>query len=121
MTQDEMKRAAADAALAHIEPLLNPDSVVGVGTGSTANHFVDALIRVRHKFDAAVASSEATRARLSAGGIHVIDLNAARSLLVYAFASDVVARIKVDALRTGLGRYLRERLPNAADIEEAVV
>jgi Fe-S cluster assembly protein SufD len=47
--------------------------------------------------------------------------DAARSLLVYAFASDVVARIKVEALRTGLGRYLRERLPSAADIEEAVV
>ena len=47
--------------------------------------------------------------------------DAARSLLVYAFASDVVARIKVEALRSGLGRYLRERLPQAADIEEAVV
>ncbi len=47
--------------------------------------------------------------------------DAARSLLVYAFASDVVARIKVEALRKGLGRYLRERLPSAADIEEAVV
>lgn len=47
--------------------------------------------------------------------------DAARSLLVYAFASDVVARIKVEALRTGLGRYLRDRLPSAADIEEAVV
>jgi Fe-S cluster assembly protein SufD len=47
--------------------------------------------------------------------------DAARSLLVYAFASDVVARIKVEALRAGLGRYLRERLPSAADIEEAVV
>ena len=47
--------------------------------------------------------------------------DAARSLLVYAFASDVVARIKVEALRKGLGQYLRERLPSAADIEEAVV
>ena len=47
--------------------------------------------------------------------------DAARSLLVYAFASDVIARIKVEALRSGLGRYLRERLPSAADIEEAVV
>jgi Fe-S cluster assembly protein SufD len=47
--------------------------------------------------------------------------DAARSLLVYAFASDVVSRVKVEALRTGLGRYLRERLPSAADIEEAVV
>ena len=47
--------------------------------------------------------------------------DAARSLLVYAFASDVVARIKVEALRTGLGRYLRARLPSAADIAEAVV
>jgi Fe-S cluster assembly protein SufD len=47
--------------------------------------------------------------------------DAARSLLVYAFASDVVARIKVEALRKGLGTYLRERLPSAADIEEAVV
>ena len=90
MTQDEMKRAAALAALEHIEPLLTADAVVGVGTGSTANCFIDALIRVRHKFDAAVASSEATRARLTAGGIHVIDLNAARSLLVYVDGADEV-------------------------------
>jgi Fe-S cluster assembly protein SufD len=47
--------------------------------------------------------------------------DAARSLLVYAFASDLVARVKVEPLRTGLSRYLRDRLPSAADIEEAVV
>ena len=90
MTQDEMKHAVAVAALERIEPLLTADAVVGVGTGSTANHFIDALIRVRHKFDAAVASSEATRARLVAGGIHVIDLNAARSLTVYVDGADEV-------------------------------
>lgn len=88
MNQDEMKRAVAVAALEHIEPLLTLDAVVGVGTGSTANHFIDALIKVRHKFDAAVASSEATRARLAAGGVTVIDLNAARSLIVYVDGAD---------------------------------
>lgn len=90
MNQDELKRAVAHAALEHIEPMLTTDAVVGVGTGSTANHFIDALIRVKHKFDAAVASSEATRARLAAGGIHVIDLNAARSLIVYVDGADEV-------------------------------
>ena len=90
MNQDDMKRAVARAALEHIEPLLSLEAVIGVGTGSTANHFIDALIRVRHKFDAAVASSEATRARLVAGGIHVIDLNAARTLAVYVDGADEV-------------------------------
>ena len=90
MTPDEAKRAAALAALEQVEPLLSLDAVVGVGTGSTANHFIDALGRIKHKFDAAVASSEATRMRLTALGIHVIDLNAAKSIVVYVDGADEV-------------------------------
>lgn len=88
MTQDQQKRAVALAAVEYIEPMLSLDAVVGVGTGSTANHFIDALAKIKHKFDAAVASSEVTRERLHALGVPVIDLNAAKSLAVYVDGAD---------------------------------
>ena len=108
-----MKRAVALAAIAHIEPLLTNDAVVGVGTGSTANHFIDALVLIRHKFDAAVASSEATRARLAAGGVSVIDLNAARSLLVYVDGADE-ADPALRLIKGAGGALTREKIVAAA-------
>ena len=60
MAQDTLKRSAAEAALNHIESGLTRHSVIGIGTGSTANFFIDALAGIRHKFDAAVASSESS-------------------------------------------------------------
>ncbi|MEE4464915.1 ribose 5-phosphate isomerase A, partial [Azotobacter chroococcum] len=71
MTQDQLKQAVAQAALDHILPQLTSKSVVGVGTGSTANFFIDLLARHRLDFDGAVASSEATAARLKGHGIEV--------------------------------------------------
>ena len=59
MTQDELKKATALAALEYVEA-----GIIGVGTGSTANHFIDALAKIKHKIDGAVASSEATAQRL---------------------------------------------------------
>ncbi|MDQ2658663.1 MAG: ribose 5-phosphate isomerase A, partial [Bacteroidota bacterium] len=79
MTQDEQKRAAAQAAIQYI-----PEGcIVGVGTGSTANYFIDELARIKHKIEGAVASSEATSSRLRAHGIRVFDLNDVDSLTVY--------------------------------------
>ena len=82
MKTDDLKKAAAQAAITYIEPKLNPEPIVGVGTGSTTNHFIDALGAIRHKFDSAVSSSVASTARLEDVGVHVIDLNAAPRVLV---------------------------------------
>src|SRR5690554_7944005 len=69
--QDQLKRQAAEAALDYIEP----NTIVGVGTGSTANYFIDALATRKHDMEGAVSSSEASTARLKAHGIEVFELN----------------------------------------------
>ena len=113
MNADNAKRAAAHAALEYIEPLLNLDTVVGVGTGSTANHFIEALGRVKHKFDAAVSSSEASRARLAALGIPVLDLNAAKAVLVYVDGADEIDR-HLRMIKGAGGALTREKIVAAA-------
>ncbi len=90
MTQDAQKRAVAAAAMSLVLPKLTRDAVIGIGTGSTTNCFIDELASHRHVFDAAVASSEASAARLRAHGITVIDLNAAPEVLVYVDGADEV-------------------------------
>ena len=76
MTQDELKKAAAHAALDHVVE----GSIVGVGTGSTVNHFIDALAGMRDRIRGAVSSSEASTQRLRAHGIEVFDLDLAGTL-----------------------------------------
>ncbi len=90
MNQDALKRSAAQAACDYIEPRLDRSSIVGVGTGSTTNHFIDALAGIRHVFDAAVSSSEASTARLEAHGIRVLDLNSVAEVTVYVDGADEV-------------------------------
>ncbi|MCZ6889969.1 MAG: ribose-5-phosphate isomerase RpiA [Gammaproteobacteria bacterium] len=90
MDQDDLKQRVAEAALQHIESRLVPTSILGVGTGSTTNFFIDALARIKHKFDAAVSSSEASSDRLRGHGIPVIDLNAAAEVVVYVDGADEV-------------------------------
>lgn len=84
MTQDEMKKAVAKAAIAYIED----GTVVGVGTGSTANYFIDFLAEIKHRIEGAVASSEATRKRLASHGIPVFDLNTVDEIPVYVDGAD---------------------------------
>lgn len=88
MTQDQLKQAVAQAAVDHILPFLDSKSVIGVGTGSTANCFIDALAQHKMAFDGAVASSEATAARLRGHGIPVYDLNAVDGLEFYVDGAD---------------------------------
>jgi len=88
MTQDQLKQAVAQAALDHILPQLTAQSVVGIGTGSTANFFIDLLARHRMDFDGAVASSEASAARLKGHGIPVYDLNSVADLEFYVDGAD---------------------------------
>ncbi|SBS32728.1 Ribose-5-phosphate isomerase A [Marinomonas aquimarina] len=88
MTQDELKQAVAEAAVEYILPLLEEDTIVGVGTGSTANLFIDELAKHKHLFDGTVASSEASAERLQGHGIPVYDLNSVSSIRVYVDGAD---------------------------------
>jgi ribose 5-phosphate isomerase A len=83
---DELKLAAAKAAIAYVED----NSVVGVGTGSTANFFIKELAKIKHRIDACVASSKATEALLRAEGIPLIDLNSVSDLALYVDGADEV-------------------------------
>lgn len=86
MTQDELKLAVAQAAIAYVVE----GEIVGVGTGSTANFFIDELAKIKHKIKAAVASSEVTAARLRSHGITVLDLNEVTSMPVYIDGADEI-------------------------------
>lgn len=88
MTQDELKQAVAKAAIDYILPMLEPDTIVGVGTGSTANFFIDELAKYKLDFDGTVASSEASAERLKKHGIPVYDLNSVNAIRVYVDGAD---------------------------------
>jgi len=86
MTQDEMKKAAAWAALEYVEK----DSIIGVGTGSTVNHFIDALGTIKGDIRGAVSSSEASTEKLKALGIEIFELNDVDGLSVYVDGADEI-------------------------------
>lgn len=110
-----MKRQAAEAAVEKIKPLLTGKSIVGVGTGSTTNCFIDALAPIKHTFDAAVSSSDASTKLLEALGITVIDLNSAPSLDVYVDGADELNDAK-QLVKGGGAALTREKIvANAAD------
>lgn len=88
MRQDSLKRSVAQAALKLVEPRLEPDTVLGIGTGSTANFFIDGLAKLAHRFDGAVASSAASAERLRRQRIPVYDLNAVDRLPFYIDGAD---------------------------------
>lgn len=105
MTQDEQKRAVAQAAIQHV--LVG--SIVGVGTGSTANHFIDELAKIKHKIKGAVASSEATAQRLKGHGIEVMDLNSVNDLPLYIDGADEVTE-HLHMIKGGGGALTREKI-----------
>ena len=88
MNQNELKQAVARAAFAIVKDRLRSDSVIGVGTGSTANFFIDELAALKHDINATVASSEESARRLKAHGIPVLDLNAVSEVTVYVDGAD---------------------------------
>lgn len=109
MNQDELKKQAAIAALDFL-----PDSgIVGVGTGSTVNHFIDALAPLKGRFEGAASSSEASTERLKSHGIPVIDLNAAGQLDVYVDGADESNR-HLHLIKGGGGALTREKIVAAA-------
>lgn len=109
MTQDEMKQAVAQAAVEYIRPYLSDDAIVGVGTGSTANCFIDALAGVKHLFEGAVASSEATAERLKSHGIPVYDLNSINEMAVYVDGADEFDS-RLNLVKGGGGALTREKI-----------
>ncbi len=107
--QDDLKRAVAKAAIEYV-PV---DSIVGVGTGSTANFFIDELAKIKHKIRGAVASSEASAKRLMGHGIEVLSLNDAGSLQVYVDGADEITR-HLHMIKGGGGALTREKIVAAA-------
>lgn len=105
MTQDQLKEAVARAAIAHVVP----DAIVGVGTGSTANFFIDALAEMKDRIPAAVASSEATKKRLENHGIKVLDLNEVSVIPVYVDGADEV-NARLHMIKGGGGALTREKI-----------
>ena len=109
MTPDDKKKAVALAALEYVES----GWVIGVGTGSTANHFIDGLARIKGKLDGAVASSNATAERLKKAGIPVFDLNATGDLPLYVDGADEATK-HLHLIKGGGGALTREKIVAAA-------
>lgn len=109
MSTDDMKKRAAEAALAYVED----NTVLGVGTGSTANYFIDALARIKSRLDGVVSSSEATTQRLKAAGIPVLNLNAVGPLPLYVDGADE-ANARLQLIKGGGGALTREKIVAAA-------
>ena len=109
MTQDEMKQAVARAAIDYVEA----GTIVGVGTGSTANFFIDELAKIKHKIDGTVASSEASAARLRGHGIEVLDLNSVSKIAVYVDGADESNK-HLHLVKGGGGALTREKIVAAA-------
>jgi ribose 5-phosphate isomerase A len=105
VTQDQLKRDVAKAAMAYVEE----GTIIGVGTGSTANLFIDELARIAHAIPGAVASSEATRQRLVAAGIRVLDLNEVSDIPVYVDGADE-ADPRLCLIKGGGGALTREKI-----------
>jgi len=105
MTQDELKRAVAREAIKHVVE----DAVIGVGTGSTANFFIDELARMRNRIAGAVASSERSAERLKGHGIRVFDLNSVNELPVYIDGADEITE-HLAMIKGGGGALTREKI-----------
>jgi ribose 5-phosphate isomerase A len=104
MTADEQKRVAAEAALDYFD-----EGVIGVGTGSTVNHFIDLLAGIKQRIEAAVSSSDASTKRLKELGIPVIDLNSAGEFELYVDGADESNKY-LQLIKGGGGALTREKI-----------
>jgi ribose 5-phosphate isomerase A len=107
--QERQKQEVAAHALEVVEPDLHPDLPIGVGTGTTADCFIDALAALRGRFAGAVASSERSAARLAGHGIAVLDVNDVTELPVYVDGADEVTSA-LAMLKGGGGALTREKI-----------
>jgi len=113
LTQDQLKMQVADAAIEYVK-----SGIIGVGTGSTANYFIDALAKIKHKIDGAVASSDATADRLRSHGIEVFDLNDINGMDIYVDGADEITE-HMHMLKGGGGALTREKIV-AANAKEFI-
>jgi ribose 5-phosphate isomerase A len=109
MDQDQLKQQVARAALDYIAPKLELDSVLGIGTGSTANYFIDGLAELKHRFDGAVASSTQSAQRLQSHGIAVYDLNSVQQITHYIDGADE-ANPQLQLIKGGGAALTREKI-----------
>jgi len=103
-SQDELKQQVAESAIEYVK-----SGIIGVGTGSTANYFIDALAKIKSKIEGAVASSEATAKRLKAHGIQVFDLNEIDGMDIYVDGADEITE-HMHMLKGGGGALTREKI-----------
>ena len=116
MTKDELKRAVARAAFEHVESLLENDTIIGVGTGSTANFFIEELGKISHKLNGTVASSDESARRLQEHNIPVFDLNSVGEVSVYVDGADET-NDHLQLIKGGGGALTREKIIAAASKE----
>jgi len=109
MTQDELKQAVARAARDYVAASVPAGAIVGVGTGSTANYFIDELAAIKDRLGGTVASSEATRKRLEGHGIRVLDLNDVAEMPVYVDGADEING-RLEMIKGGGGALTREKI-----------
>jgi ribose 5-phosphate isomerase A len=109
MTQDEMKQAVAREAIKHVVE----DAVVGVGTGSTANFFIDELAKIKGRIAGAVASSDRSAEKLRGSGIRLFELNSVNELPVYIDGADEITE-HLAMIKGGGGALTREKIVAAA-------
>ena len=109
MTQDELKQAVAQAAADYVAANAPAGSIIGVGTGSTANFFIDALAPLKGQYKGAVASSETTRKRLESHGFPVLDLNEVEHIPVYVDGADEIDA-GLNMIKGGGGALTREKI-----------
>jgi len=107
--QDKLKQQVGKAAADYIRPHLRKDSIVGVGTGSTANYFIDALAEIKHTFDGTVASSTVSEERLKSHGIPVFELNNIKNMMFYVDGADET-NDKFELIKGGGGALTREKI-----------
>jgi len=112
MTQDQLKQAVARAAIDYITPKLFDGAIIGVGTGSTANFFIDYLGGIKNHFAGAVASSDASAARLKKLGIDVLDCNSVSELVVYVDGADE-SNAYLHLIKGGGAALTREKIVRA--------
>ena len=116
MNQDQLKQAVAEAALEYTLQKIDSDSIIGIGTGSTANLYIDALGPHKGKFDGAVASSEASAERLKSHGIPVYDINTVNEIILYVDGADET-NPRLELIKGGGAALTREKIVAASSKE----
>lgn len=109
MTQDELKQSVARAACDYVRDHLPAGAILGVGTGSTANFFIDEIAGIKDRLGGAVASSEATAARLASHGVRVLDLNTVDAIGIYVDGADEIDG-RMAMVKGGGGALTREKI-----------